>query len=288
MKILNDWRKAHHRVAKLNYMRLTPSDLLKLDPHIRAERDDCGTSPTPQRAIWYGMHACVAEGFSPNDSPGDETKAGQAVVRNLLVKADHYSPLRFAHLAIHFAGLPHDTAMQLRTHQDSAHLVQSMRYTGDRILDVIDEIEKIGATCEGDRWQLPDEAIDALEQIHYEPPAGFTYTDRYGARVGFDEAKRRVTFSMAYSSYKFYADRVRLGHPAEMARRSLPSGYRQNMSISADLQAWLHLLDQRTRADAQLECRAVAEAIMEILDDWVPEIAEWYRKNRHGKAKLAP
>lgn len=269
-------------------MRLTPSDLLKLDPHIRVERGECGTSPNPQRAVWYGMHACVAEGFTIDDSSSDETTAGNCIVRNLLVKADHYSPLRFANLTVHCAGLPHDAAMQLRTHQDSAHLVQSMRYSGSRILDVVDEIEEIGATCEDDRWQLSDEAIDVLEQIHYEPPAGFTYTDRYGARVNFDEDERRVVFGMAYLGYKSYARRVRLGHPAEMARRSLPAGYRQNMSISADLQAWLHLLDQRTRADAQLECRAVAEAIMEILDDWVPEIAEWYRKNRHGKAKLAP
>lgn len=269
-------------------MRLSPSKLIKLDSCIRVERGDCGTSPNPQRAIWYGMHTCVAEGFAPDDSPGDETKAGQAVARNLLVKADHYSPLRFATLTVHCAGLPHDTAMQLRTHQDSAHLVQSMRYTGRRIVDAIESIEKLTPTHEDGRWRLSDEAIEILEQIHYEPPAGCTYTDRYGAKVALSESDRRALFEAVYPGYLLYTKRIREGHSAEMARRSLPSGYRQNMSISADLQAWLHLLDQRTRADVQLECRAVAEAVMRILDDWVPEIAAWYRENRHGKARLAP
>jgi thymidylate synthase (FAD) len=253
--------------------KITPEKIIALDPYINAVACPHGQTWNPQTAIWYGQHTCVSEGFTLSSNISEE-RAGDAVVKHVL-RQKHFSPLRFASLTIHFKGLPHDTVMQLCRHQDAAHLVQSMRYTGDRIISVIDQY-------------LATENSELIEAIHYEPPAGYLYADRYGANFEYRPSDRAADLLKAAEGYLEYYSRVKQGVPKEVARRSLPSGYRQNMSISADLQAWLHILDQRTLADSQIECRAAAEMVMRILDAFVPAIARWYRENRHGKARLAP
>ncbi|MBP0001395.1 MAG: FAD-dependent thymidylate synthase [Cyanobacteria bacterium SID2] len=254
----------------------TPEDILEKDPHLKVEIDPDGTSPFPSRAIWKGQHTCVFEGFSLDDKVPDERKAGEAVVRHLLKgNKGHYSPLRWAHITLHIGGFDHNTIMQFVRHQDSAHLVQSMRYTGKRIAETM-------------RLWMESEDMTILQSIHYTRPTGFTYTDRYGQKVDYSEQMQECDLNLAARAYIGYMQATDLGYPFEMARGLLPTGFRQNYTIAADLQALLHMLDQRTKADAQLEARALAESILRQLDEWIPEIAQWYRENRYGKAILAP
>ncbi|WP_017659017.1 FAD-dependent thymidylate synthase [Baaleninema simplex] len=254
----------------------TAKDLLENCPKLRVEIDPDGTSPSPNRAIWKGQHQCVYEGFAFDDKAPDERQAGKSVV-NTLLKANkgHYSPLRWAHVVLHMNGFDHNTIMQFVRHQDSAHLVQSMRYTGKRI----------AAWC---KQQKDRESIDGIEEIHYQRPAGFTYVDRYGQKVEYTEELRQQDLKRAAQSYFEYAEQVDLGYPFEMARGCLPTGFRQNYTLAADLQALLHILDQRTKKDAQIEAQVLADLILNQLDRWVPEIAHWYRDARYGKAILAP
>jgi thymidylate synthase (FAD) len=58
--------------------------------------------------------------------------------------------------------------------------------------------------------------------------------------------------------------------------------------VSYTLRALLHFLDLRAKLDAQLEIRQLCELMLPHLDDWVPEIAEWYRDKRLHRARLAP
>jgi thymidylate synthase (FAD) len=50
----------------------------------------------------------------------------------------------------------------------------------------------------------------------------------------------------------------------------------------------MHFLDLRSKKDAQLEIRQLCDGIWPHFENWVPEIAEWYRENRWGKARLSP
>jgi thymidylate synthase (FAD) len=68
----------------------------------------------------------------------------------------------------------------------------------------------------------------------------------------------------------------------------LPFDYRQHWVMSFNLRSLMHLLDLRAKADAQLECQWLCELIWPHFEAWVPEIADWYRKNRWAKARLAP
>ena len=50
----------------------------------------------------------------------------------------------------------------------------------------------------------------------------------------------------------------------------------------------LHFCDLRIPKDAQSEIRTMAEMLFEEFKIWMPEVAEWYEKNRKGKNKLSP
>jgi len=50
----------------------------------------------------------------------------------------------------------------------------------------------------------------------------------------------------------------------------------------------MHFLDLRSKKDAQLEIQILCQLMWVHFQEWVPQIAEWYQKNRLGKAKLSP
>jgi thymidylate synthase (FAD) len=54
------------------------------------------------------------------------------------------------------------------------------------------------------------------------------------------------------------------------------------------MRALMHFLDLRSKLDAQLEIRAMCNMIWPCFEEWAPQIAEWYERNRLYKARLAP
>ena len=50
----------------------------------------------------------------------------------------------------------------------------------------------------------------------------------------------------------------------------------------------MHFLDLRAKADAQIEIYQLCNMLMPHFDEWAPAVAQWYTKNRLGKARLAP
>lgn len=239
------------------------------DPHFEVVLDKNGSSPSPEAAIWTGQHQCVCEGFAPEDkipsSPGD------AIIRHQL-KVEHWGVLNKAFICLHVKGFPHSTVMQIVRHQDSSYLVQSGRYTGDRFLKV--------ASGELD-----------VEEVFYLRPVG-AYTNRkadsQGNKYEYTERQRELDIIHCRLSAIEYQKRIEQGFSEEHARDIVVQCFRQNFNISGTLEAIFHLLDQRTKADSQFEAQTLAELIMQRVEEWSPTLGAWYRRERYGKARLAP
>jgi thymidylate synthase (FAD) len=234
------------------------------DPYFKIEIDHDGSSPQPLRSIWRAQHTCVAEGFAMDDKCPDDPFA---VIEKHQLRVKHWSVLEFAHVVIHFKGYPHDTVMQMVRHQDSKPLVQSMRYTGERISS--------GSLT-----------ISEIEKLFYIKPVG-KYPSRNGIRE-FTQARRGEYLDTCYVSAYKYATAIEAGEAEEDARRLLAAGYRQNFVMAGSIRAVWHWLDQRTLADSQGECQALAWKTLDALEVWQPQLFGWYRKNRAGKAILTP
>ena len=222
----------------------------------------------PQTLVYMGLHADYSEDFFEGTTI-DEQRAGELVVQRLLKgNKGHWGPLEHPSLSL-MVRADHNTMMQLRTHRVGCTFdYQSMRYTGERIRKV------------ARRELLP-------EDVFYVRPPG-TYWDRQGDKYEWTAEQAEETLAMCLSSAIDY-DRLReQGASEEHARSVLASGYLQHGLITGSLRFWLHLLDVRAKADAQLEMRQIMNAIELEVHRWVPEIWSWYSTHRYQKAQLAP
>jgi thymidylate synthase (FAD) len=238
------------------------------DPYFRVAIDKNGSSPAPDKSIWTAQHTCVSEDFAPDAEIPEDPSA--AVIKHQF-KPKHWSVLEFGYVVLHFGGFPHDTVMQLVRHQDSAPLVQSMRYTGERVIELVNKKEKLGSD---------------VEKLFYAQPVG-TYATRDG-QYQYTQRARSLYLGRCLNSAIAYAEEVNDGIPEDVARRSLLSGYRQNFAMAGTIQAVFHWLDRRTLADSQLEAQTLAWMALEQLKNWSPGFFEWYEANRAGRNLLAP
>ena len=144
----------------------------------------------------------------------------------------------------------------------------SFRYTGQRILDVI----------EGKR---------ELEDVFYLRPLG-SYSDRQGKKYDYTADLRQEDLDWCLQACHRYAERIHQGFAEEHARGLIPFDIRQHWVMSANVRSLMHLLDLRWKADAQLEAQKLCEQIWPHFQAWVPAIAAWYEANRLKKARLSP
>ena len=221
------------------------------------------------------MHQDYSEGFvsaeiRSNRQWPDEKQAGEICVKRLLAgERGHYGPLEHSQIVLNVGWFPHSVIQQARTHRVGVSFdCQSMRYTGKRICRVADGTLN-------------------LEQVFYLRPVG-DYSDRQGKRYFYSPEQRAVDLEICQAAAERYRDLLAAGFAEEHARGILPFDYRQHFVVSFSLRAFLHFLDLRAKLDAQEEIRALCDLMWPHLQAWVPEIAEWYEKNRLHKARLAP
>jgi thymidylate synthase (FAD) len=232
----------------------------------RAER--VAATECPQQVIYAALHTDYAEEFCPaTDLPED--RCGAIVVERLLAGGrGHYGPLEHPSLTLALRA-DHNTLVQLRTHRVGLSFdVQSMRYSGRRVEAVAD-------------GTLP------VEEVFYIRPPG-TYRDRQGDPYTWSDADVEEARSIALSSALDYQRLREQGVAEEQARFALITSYLQNAVVTGNLRAWLHLLDVRLKADAQLEIRQLMELVAAQVQRWVPETYAWWQSHRKGKALLAP
>jgi thymidylate synthase (FAD) len=230
-------------------------------------------TPYPQRTCWAAMHQDYSEDFvgvDPTTWPSEE-RAGELLVKHLLAgHRGHYGPLEHAQLVVNCGWFPHSVMQQARTHRVGVSFdVQSGRYTGKRLQ----------AAAAGE--------LDVEDVIYLRPPGA--YTDRQGKRYLYSEAMRQQYLEVATRLVANYATAVeRFGLSEEHARGMVPFDFRQHFVASFSLRALMHFLDLRAKEDAQLEIRQLCDLLWPEFLAWAPQVADWYRRNRWAKARLAP
>jgi thymidylate synthase (FAD) len=226
----------------------------------------------PQQVIYAAMHQDYAENFvwDEHDQFPSEKKCGELIVKLLLAgNRGHYGPLEHPQIVLNCGWFPHSTMQQIRTHRVGISFdVQSFRYTGSRILDVV----------EGKR---------AVEEVFYLRPVG-AYSDRQGKKYEYTPEQRQQDIEWCLQACDRYKQRIDQGFSEEHARGIIPFDVRQHWVMSANVRSLMHLLDLRWKSDAQLEAQKLCEEIWPHFEGWVPEIAEWYTHHRLKKARLAP
>ena len=235
------------------------------DPHFHIDICPFASSPSPEKAIWDSQHHCVSEDAQNSKIPETAESAGNGIIKHQL-KHEHWGVLNQAFVKLRCYGFPHSAIAQITRHQDSHFLVQSMRYTGERLLKA---------------------DLENLEDIFYLRPAGM-YRDRAGNTYDYTGLEREDDKGLIYAALLRYQDAVNDGMPMEMARGKLPYDFRQDFVIAGTVEAVFHWLDQRTKENAQLEVYTLAWMALEVLKRWSPTFFQWYEENRAGKARLAP
>ena len=192
--------------------------------------------------------------------------------------------LEHPQISFNVGWFPHSCMQQMRTHRTGISFdVQSFRYSGERIYDLAVLASNINF---GNENQVT-EFLPEIEEIFYIRPVGY-YTDRQGKKYETSYDQREEDLLFCLHAARRYRDRINQGYSEEHARSTIPFDVRQHFVMSCNLRTVLHLLDLRAKENAQLECRQLCDLIIPHLREWVPEITEWYIKNRLGKARLSP
>ncbi|MBE9206993.1 FAD-dependent thymidylate synthase [Nostoc sp. LEGE 06077] len=144
----------------------------------------------------------------------------------------------------------------------------SFRYTGNQFIQVI-------------------EGKKDIEDVFYLRPVGY-YTDRQGKKYYYSPEQRAADLEWCMEASKRYAASFAAGMSEEHARGIVPFDYRQHFVVSFNLRSFLHFCDLRNKKDAQLEIQKLCELMWPHFAEWTPAIAQWYEKQRLGKARLAP
>lgn len=243
------------------------------DPYLKVHV--LSATPNPQTLIWQAMHQDYSEEYVFTEHTPNETESGRNAVKHLLEnKRGHFGPLEHPQISFAVGFFPHCVMQQARTHRIGVSFdVQSLRYTGIRICRLI----------EGAQFNTPA----TIEQLFYIRPCG-VYHDRKGRSYEVTAEDRAEDIEACYIAAETYSYKISQGYSEEHARSMLPFDVRQHFVVSFTLRAVLHFLDLRAKADAQDEIRALCELMWPLVQEWVPEIAEWYQANRYGKALLSP
>jgi thymidylate synthase (FAD) len=181
-------------------------------------------------------------------------------------------------LSVKYSGLEltYDLEIQHKAHNFIANKMvvhnsfdtQSFRYTGSRIIDVVEEKRNV-------------------EEVFYLRPVG-NYTNRQGKHYFYSEEQRKQDLQWCLEACKLYQQRINEGLSEEHARSLIPFDARQHFIMSCNARSLMHLLDLRWKKDAQLEAQKLCELLYLRFDEWMPALAQWYQENRAQKARLSP
>lgn len=223
--------------------------------------------PEPEATAWYAMHQC----YSELDVEIDKLPVnhGAALVKNLLDgDKGHFSPLEHNKIVFNAVGFPHSLMQQLTRHRVAVSFsVQSMRYSGNRICEV----------AKGNQ---------DIESVLYIRPVG-KYPSRSGM-FNYTQEMRDIDINAAFDNCQLYYEKIGLGMPYEQARGQLFFDFRQNFVVSFNARSLMHVLDLRSKKDAQLEIQILSNMLFEVFESWMPNVSKWYSEARKGKARLAP
>ena len=249
---------------------------------------------------WLNAHRCYSEKASivdnpPSYLPKSEAEAGEKLLGQIL-KPGHFGVLEGFYMGFEVCNFPHDVMVQHRTHRLAEYNVQSQRYSGQRVLELVNWYKQNLSSREKaylarhyiSSSPKTDEFLVLLESIFYTRPCG-VYPNS-GSKPFTVTKEQRIEsllfdFATALTYYKEVND---WGYAPEVARQRLAQSIRQGYTFSCSFRSLLHLLDLRSPKNAQWEIRKLAEAVFQLLQVESPEITTWYSKYRLGKQNLSP
>jgi thymidylate synthase (FAD) len=231
----------------------------------------------PSQQMWLAARQDYSEEFvgdwlgAGNKIPSSE-RCDELIVEMLLSSGQgHWGPVeQGGEYCFAVGGFSHEVMQQARTHRICCTFdVQSLRYSGKRIIDCAD-------------GKL------SIQECFYVRPIG-EYRDRKGARYQTTPEQRMREYSVVLHLAKEYKYRIEeLGYSEEHARNIIPYGIRQNWVVSFNARSLLHFLDLRAKADAEWEIQHLSRAIFAEFKKSHPSIANYYETKRFGKGMLSP
>lgn len=241
-----------------------------MDKHFRVEQ--IVATPHPQAVVYVAAKNDYSETFIGKLPNISEEKAGEKL-EEMLWKSKtrpHLGPYEHPQITFSVGGYPHNVAMQLRTHRVGITFdVQSQRYTGQRILKVVN----------GDL---------NFDDVFYLRSIG-VYQNRQGRRFELTEPMRREKKEIIMATAKHYADYVGVfNEPEESARDILSQAIRQNFFVSMTARTLMHLILVRSAKDVQLECRNCIDKMLDHFDEWMPQTSILVREKFYIKGNLTP
>ena len=163
---------------------------------------------------------------------------------------------------------PHSVMQQATRHRLATFDVQSMRFSGNRIIDVAD----------GKR---------SVESVFYLRPVGH-YHDRVGNKYFYSQEEREEDLIDCHLAACRYKEKTEAGMSPEHARGSIPFDFRQHFIVSMNMRSLMHFLLIRGKKDAQLEIQQLAWLMLPHFKDWAPQVYDWFMENEWLKGFLAP
>ena len=254
-------------------------DKLIQDPLFRVPL--VNSTPDPNYTCWVAMHqdyseeAAIDSPLLRNDKYNEEW-FGNKVIQHCL-NHGHFGPLEHPALTVNAVAFPHSVMQQLRTHRLLTFDVQSFRYTGARIARLGEHLDATRGLWDASR----------IEKVFYLRPIGH-YVDREGARYDYTLDWREEDLKICGDAAIRYWQDIKRGMSEEHARGKIPFDVRQDFVVSFNMRALMHLIAVRGMADTQIETQTFIAFVMDMFEEWSPEIGGWFRKKFYGKNRLAP
>jgi thymidylate synthase (FAD) len=211
---------------------------------------------------YMGDDAAIVQAARVSYGAGTKTARDDAGLIRYLMRHWHSTPFEMCELKLHVK-LPVFVARQWIRHRTANVNEYSARYS---ILDR--------------EFYIPDASHPAAQSKSNAQGRGETLSGDEAARV---LAFLRDDSTRAYDHYQaMLSQDGQQGLARELARMNLPANVYTQWYWKTDLHNLFHFLRLRADAHAQYEIRAYAEALCEVVKDWVPaawEAFEDYRLN---------
>ena len=227
------------------------------------------------RVIDYmGDDAAVVQAARVSYGAGTKKVREDAGLINYLMRHRHTSPFEMCELKIHVK-MPIFVARQFLRHRVASANEVSGRYS---ILDrefYMPVPEKLGAQAKTNRQGRGD----MLSETEAERVLEILRADAASAYTHYEEMLNEIDGEVV--------DPERQGLARELARMNLPVSLYTQLYWKMDLHNLLHFLGLRADAHAQYEIRVYAEALIEIVKQWVPLTYAAFMDYRMGAYELS-
>ena len=227
------------------------------------------------RVIDYmGDDAAVVQAARVSYGAGTKKVREDAGLINYLMRHRHTSPFEMCELKIHVK-MPIFVARQFLRHRVASANETSGRYS---ILDrefYMPVSEQLGAQAKTNRQGRGEvlneaEAARVLELLREDAARAYTH---------YEEMLNEIDGEIV--------DPERQGLARELARMNLPVSLYTQLYWKMDLHNLLHFLNLRADAHAQYEIRVYAEAILDVVKQWVPLTYAAFMDYRMGAYELS-